>query len=103
MTRGEAGSSGPDGLIVVRVSDREMIDQAIALGDLNKRTLGFLPHKAYEQAAAAGTLLAVVDRGQLMAYALYSLPRQVVRLTYLCVGTEGRGRGSLFEAMSRRY
>ena len=83
-----------------------MIDQAIALGDLNKRTLGFLPHKAYEQAAAAGTLLAVVDRGQVMAYALYSLPRQVVRLTHLCVGTEGRGRGFarlLIDAISERH
>ena len=93
MTRGEAGGRGPDGLIAVRVSDRKMIEQAIALGDLNKRTLGFLPRKAYEQAAAAGTLLAVVDRGQIMAYALYSLPRQVVRLTHLCVAAKPEDEG----------
>jgi len=106
MTRGEDGGRGLDNLIVVRVSDRKLIEQAIALGDLNKRTLGFLPHKAYEQAAAAGTLLAIVDRGQVMAYALYSLPRQVVRLTHLCVGAEGRGRGFarlLIDAISERH
>ena len=65
MTRGEAGGRGPDGLIAVRVSDREILEQAVTLGDLNKRTLGFLPHKAYEQAAAAGTLLTVVDHGRI--------------------------------------
>jgi len=51
-------------------------------------------------------LLAVVDRGQVMAYALYSLPRQVVRLTHLCVGAEGRGRGFarlLIDAISERH
>lgn len=52
--------------VVVKPGDHEIRAQAIALGDKNKRTLGFLPHKAYEQASAAGTLLAVVKHGQVM-------------------------------------
>ena len=93
-------------LVVVRLGDGEIRAQAIALGDNNKRTLGFLPHKAYEQASAAGTLLAVVERGQVMAYALYSLPRQVVRLTHLCVSRDARGQGLarlLITAISERH
>jgi GNAT superfamily N-acetyltransferase len=94
------------GVIVVGPDDREILTQAIALGDMNKRTLGFLPHRAYEQASAAGTLLAVVEHGQVIAYALYSLPRQVVRLTHLCVNRDARGRGLarlLIEAISERH
>ncbi len=93
-------------MVIVRAADREMIAQAVVLGDLNKRTLGFLPHKAYDQAAAAGTLLAFVEDGQVVAYALYSLPRQVVRLTHLCVSAEVQGRGLarlLIDAISERH
>jgi GNAT superfamily N-acetyltransferase len=102
-----AAGTGESGvLVVVKPGDREIRAQAIALGDKNKRTLGFLPHKAYEQASAAGTLLAVVEHGQVMAYALYSLPRQVVRLTHLCVSGDARGRGLarlLITAISERH
>lgn len=41
-----------------------------------------------------------------MAYALYSLPRQVVRLTHLCVSEDARGRGLarlLITAISERH
>lgn len=86
-------SSRRDGLTVVSRDDRDVLAQAIALGNENKRTLGFLPHKAYEQACDSGTLLAIVEHGRVMTYALYSLPRQVVRLTHLCVNGESRGRG----------
>lgn len=106
MTLGADGSRGSNGLVVVKPNDRGMIAQAIALGDQNKRTLGFLPHKAYNQASSAGTLLAVVEHGHVMAYALYSLPRQVVRLTHLCVSGEARGQGLarlLIEAISERH
>ena len=87
------GSQASGGLVVVGHGDREILAQAVTLGNLNKRTLGFLPHKAYEQASVAGTLLTVVDHGRVLAYALYSLPRQVVRLTHLCVSRDARGQG----------
>jgi GNAT superfamily N-acetyltransferase len=108
-TRMEVSGGGkPElgGVVEVQPDDRELRVQAIALGDRNKRTLGFLPHKAYEQASAAGTLLAVVEHGQVMAYALYSLPRQVIRLTHLCVSGDARGRGLaglLIKAISERH
>lgn len=101
-----AGSGQSDALTAVSRDDREILAQAIALGNENKRTLGFLPRKAYEQACDSGTLLAVVERGRVMAYALYSLPRQVVRLTHLCVSDESRGRGLarvLVNAISDRH
>src|SRR5690242_11437664 len=94
ISMGTSGSSGQGvGLIVVSQSDREILAQAVVLGNENKRTLGFLPHKAYGQACDSGTLLAVVEHGRVMAYALYSLPRQVVRLTHLCVSSDYRGLG----------
>jgi GNAT superfamily N-acetyltransferase len=100
------GSQDSGNLVVVRPGDREVLSQAISLGDQNKRTLGFLPHKAYEQASTAGTLLAVVEHGRVLAYALYSLPRQVVRLTHLCVSGDAQGRGLarlLITAISERH
>ena len=100
------GSDQSDGLTAVNRDDREILAQAVALGNENKRTLGFLPHKAYEQACDSGTLLAAVERGRVMAYALYSLPRQVVRLTHLCVSGESRGQGLarvLVNAISERH
>jgi GNAT superfamily N-acetyltransferase len=106
MEVGGGSSRGSSVLVEVKPSDHEIRAQAIALGDRNKRTLGFLPHKAYEQASAAGTLLAVVEHGRVMAYALYSLPRQVVRLTHLCVSGDARGRGLarlLIKAISERH
>lgn len=93
MGTGSDGGQQKDGLIAVGRGDREFLAQVIALGDENKKTLGFLPHRAFEQACEAGTLLAVIERGHVLAYALYSLPRQVVRLTHLCVSREARGRG----------
>ncbi|HEX3957465.1 MAG TPA: hypothetical protein VHZ03_12675 [Trebonia sp.] len=54
-------------------ADHELIAEAITLGDQNSRTLGFMPHEVYKQAAAAGTLVGVVSDGKVIAYALYSL------------------------------
>jgi GNAT superfamily N-acetyltransferase len=73
--------------------DEQFLRQIIALGDGAKRTLGFLPQVAFRQAAESGTLLAAVRDGQLLGYALYSLPRQVIRLTHLCVAENARGQG----------
>ena len=106
MQPGEGASRSPGDLVIVKPTDRELINQAIALGDLNKRTLGLLVYKAYDQAADAGTLLVYVEDGQVLAYVLYSLPRQIVRITHLCVRTEARGRGlaiRLIGAISERH
>lgn len=106
MGTGSGDDQQKDGLIAVGPGDRVILAQVIALGDENKKTLGFLPHRAFEQACDGGTLLAVTERGRVLAYALYSLPRQVVRLTHLCVDREARGRGlasALVRAISDRH
>jgi ribosomal protein S18 acetylase RimI-like enzyme/predicted nucleic acid-binding protein len=93
-------------IVIVGRGDGGLLAEAIVLGNEDKRTLGFLPHQAYEQACVNGTLIAAVENGHVLAYALYSLPRQVVRLTHLCVSSEARGRGLarlLIETISQRH
>jgi len=84
---------GSQQIVVVGAADHEVIKGAIELGDQNRKTLGFLPHEVYRQAAAAGTLAAVVADGSVIAYALYSLPRNSVKLKHLCVSNQFRGHG----------
>jgi GNAT superfamily N-acetyltransferase/predicted nucleic acid-binding protein len=86
--------------------DEQFLRQVIVLGDMSRRTLGFLPQVAFMQAADSGTLLAAVHDGRVLGYALYSLPRQVIRLTHLCVSESARGRGvarRLVDAISERH
>ena len=89
------GETKPGSRRVVGVgsADHELIKGAIELGDQNRRTLGFLPHEVYRQAAAAGTLVAAVADGSVIAYALYSLPGHSVKLKQLCVSKQFRGHG----------
>jgi len=107
MAKNTGGSRQAEPAIVtVGPDDHALLTDAITLGNDNKRTLGFLPHQAYTQASVGGTLIAVVENGHIIAYALYSLPRQVVRLTHLCVSAEARGRGLgrlLVETISERH
>ena len=102
------GQSGPlqVELVYIGRQDEQILHQIVALGDMSRRTLGFLPQTAFMQAAESGTLLAAVDDGQVLGYALYSLPRQVVRLTHLCVSENARGQGiarRLVQAISERH
>ncbi len=58
------------------------------------------------QAANSGTLLAAIHDGHVLGYALYSLPRQVIRLSHLCVSENARGQGiarRLVDAISERH
>lgn len=79
--------------LTVRAEDSALIEGAIALGNANRKTLGLLPSQAYKEAAAKGTLIVVEENSRIIAYALYGLPRQIVRLTHLCVSDSARGRG----------
>jgi GNAT superfamily N-acetyltransferase len=93
-------------LAYVGRQDEQFLRQIVALGDMHRRTLGFLPQVAFLQAADSGTLLAAIRDGQVLGYALYSLPRQVVRLTHLCVSENARGQGisrCLVDAISERH
>jgi GNAT superfamily N-acetyltransferase len=93
-------------LIEVDPQDARLLNEVIALGDRSRRTLGFLPRPAFAQAAECGTLLAAVHDEHVVGYALYLLPRQVVRLTHLCVSEHVRGQGVarlLVDAISERH
>ncbi|WP_237302533.1 hypothetical protein [Streptomyces sp. S063] len=54
-------------------NEGELLAAVIDLGNRNRRTLGFLPHAAFHQAAEGGTLLAAVEDTRLVGYALYGL------------------------------
>lgn len=96
----------PARLVWVGPQDSQSLSEIIALADHHRRTLGFLPPAAFFQASSNGTLLAAVSSDEVAGYALYSLPRQVVRLTQLCVSERKRGSGiarMLIEAISERH
>ncbi|MEV5898416.1 GNAT family N-acetyltransferase [Streptomyces sp. NPDC052127] len=87
-------------------NDDELLAAVIDLGNRNRRTLGFLPHAAFHQAAETGTLLAAVKGARLAGYALYGLPGDRVRLTHLCVDDAYRRQGvnqHLVNAISKRH
>jgi GNAT superfamily N-acetyltransferase len=103
-----AGNAGRAPVEVAQVGphDEQVHEQIVALGDAFRRTLGFMPRVAFLQAAESGTLLVAVRDGQVLGYALYSLPRQVVKLTHLCVSEAARGQGiarGLVDALSERH
>jgi hypothetical protein len=93
-------------VVHMRAEDTGLLGEVIALADQSRRTLGFMPQAAFGHAAAAGTLVAAIRDGHVAGYALYALPRQVVRLTQLCVATDMRGQGLarlLVDVVSERH
>ena len=58
-----------------------------------KATLGFLPDGGFTERAQRGTLLAAVCNGEVSGYALFDLIGDRVKLRYLCVSANARGRG----------
>jgi GNAT superfamily N-acetyltransferase len=106
VTTSKSNHELPAEPISVGPGDAQILREIVALGDKSRRTLGFLPGAAFVQASENGTLLAVIRDGRVAAYALYSLPRQIVRLTHLCVDEDLRGHGLarlLVQAISRRH
>lgn len=90
----------------VSAKDHAILGEVIELGDRSRKTLGFMPRAGFVQAAESGTLLAALHRGRVVGYALFSLPRQVVRLTHLCVEESARGGGvarHLVDTISQRH
>lgn len=95
-------------LVFVLPAQEELISKAIALGDRYTKTLGLLTPPAYEKAAEDGGLLAAVEAGEVLGYALFGLPKRSarIRLAHLCVADEQRGRGiarRLVEGIKERY
>lgn len=73
--------------------DSPFLDKVIALGDLNKSTLGFLPRVVFNQRACDKLLMAMVDGEALAGYILFYPTGYKVRITHLCVANKYRGHG----------
>jgi ribosomal protein S18 acetylase RimI-like enzyme len=88
---------GPEGhkqLAVVTDVDKRMLDAVIALGRVNAKTLGFLPAGAFEERAANGQVLVVLQRsGALAGYLVYRVAGQHASIIQLCVHADARGQG----------
>lgn len=70
-----------------------LLEAVIALGDANRKTLGFLPRAGYFEAAARESIIVAVSLGAVVGYCLYDRSRQFVRIVHLCVSPAHRGKG----------
>lgn len=86
------------------------LDEVIALGDANKRTLGLFPRDAYKECASRRWILIAVDEvtKELAGYLLYNISREkmLVSIVHICVTSAWRGQGiriskELFEELKR--
>lgn len=71
-----------------------------------KATVGFLPDQAIRDRAEVATLLVALDGDQVVAYLLYDLPRNEIRIRQLVVAEGSRGRGLaelLVDLLSQRH
>lgn len=71
----------------------DLLDQVRALGRKNARTLGFFPNGAFEDYASRGSVIAIVEDGQVRGYAIFRMRHLTIVLVHLCVAEEARGRG----------
>ena len=86
--------SPTDRVVFVRPTERsDELATVIALGRRAKATVGFLPDAAFAQRAQQGTLLATTLGGVVVAYVLYDLPRDEIRIVQLVVAPNRRGQG----------
>ena len=74
--------------------DSPHYQRVIELGNANSATLGLLPFAAINQAAAEGRVLAFIEDGTVMGYALYGKRSRTsdIVLTHLCVDHDYRER-----------
>lgn len=74
-------------------AEGEWFGQVLQLSKLAKTTVGFLPDTAFRDRAERDTLLVAVERDRVLAYVLYDLPRDEVRIRQLVTSPEHVGRG----------
>jgi hypothetical protein len=66
-------------------------DRVLELHRAEKRWLGFLPDAGFADRASTGTLLAATQQDRVLAYVLYDLPGDWVKVVHLCVDPAARG------------
>ena len=73
------------------------LDDVIALGDSNKKTLGLFPKDAFKESASKKRIIIAIDEAnnELVGYLLYSISRRkmLVSIVHLCVSSDWRGKG----------
>ena len=84
------------------------LNDVIALGDINKRTLGLFPKEAYKESASKKWVIVAVDEDAdtVIGYLLFSVSRRkmLVSIVHLCVSENHRGKGVaelLFKELKR--
>lgn len=77
----------------IRMCRSEDADSVISLSDKHKRTLGLLPRDAIRNYVNDGHVYGAFADDELIAYVLFSLPRNQIRITQLCVSKEWVGSG----------
>lgn len=82
-------------VIEVVAEESSQLDDVIRLWRANRKTLGPYPKGAFIERVQAGQILAAVENGTVLGYALYytSGRHSRVRLTHLCVDDAHRGKG----------
>lgn len=86
--------------------DPGVLNDVIALGDRNSRTLGFLPYAGFGAAAAEDRIVVAQANGVVLGYCLFDLPRDIVRIVQVCISEQARGAGlakTLVDAVGARH
>lgn len=84
-----------------------LLGGVLALHKANRATLGPMPDDGFRDRARHGGLLIASQAGQVVAYALYDIPRyNLIKLVHVCVNREVRGEGwarTLVDAAVERH
>lgn len=75
-------------------SAEHLLGGVLTLHKANRATLGPMPDEGFRDRARHAGLLIACQAGQVVAYALYDIPRyNLIKLVHLCVSREVRGAG----------
>jgi GNAT superfamily N-acetyltransferase len=99
------GEVRPPNILEVAPASGEMA-RVLDMHRVEKGWLGFLPDAGFADRAARGTLLIALFDGAPLAYVLYDLPGNWVKIVHLCVAPEAKGAGlarALVEELSLRH
>lgn len=73
------------------------LKDVIALGDMNKKTLGLFPKEAFKESAGKKQIIVATDEDteSLIGYLLFSTSRRkmIVSIVHLCISEKYRGQG----------
>lgn len=105
MPRATDGNVGDVEIDLVE-PDTSAFRGVLALGKEAKPIVGFLPDAAFRARARLGRLIAVREGREVVAYVLFDLPRDEIKIVHLAVSESHRGRGyarALVPEIERRY